>query len=332
MSVSNAHAKRAIAGKHKASATVIKGIFVKRAAAGTVSAEDGHTAASFGVSVEDIASGTYGKIQRALVVEMKAAAPLERGMAVRSTGSGFANRKSITGELAMDDSLGLDGEITAAVEDNEAITWTSDNMGDLGKYLMIIGMDTDDSTEKKELVGPLVTVGADVDGAILWSGTAASGFVGAVLMSENNAFSPVAAAGTITIRSATTETTLATMVAGAKSMGVLIASKAVAHEGVSAAGEEITAVSDGSSTKFIYYYGISNAGAELIEIEQLNASTPVTCTGKFDVLLYVVMSEVEVAETITFTATNDTTNTTKGYVVSDCRGRSGRVLVDLVAP
>lgn len=330
--VSSMHARRAIAARYKSSAAIAKGVFVARAAAGTIATETTHNAASHGVTLEKVASGAFGKVQRLGSVEMLAAAPLERGMAVRSTGGGRANRLTVTNELAVDSSLGLDGEPTAAQDDDEEIKWTSTSKQDEGKYLLVIGMDTDDSTEKKELIGPLVLAGTEVEGTVKWSGTAASGFQGYVLCKDNNVDSPIAAEGTITIRSKTSETTVATIAIGEISNGVLIASKATGHEGVSTGGGTITAVSDGASTKYIFYYGISDAGAEVIEIEQLNGVTPVSSTGTFDVLRYVVMSEVEVAQTITFTAANDATNTVKGYVASDCKGRSGMVLVDLVAP
>jgi len=330
--VSNAKAKRAIAGRYKSSAAIAKGVFVARAAAGTIATETTHNAASHGVTLEDIASGAFGNVQRFGVVEMTAAAPLEDGMAIRSTGSGYANRKTVTGELAIDSSIGLDAEVSAAMDDDEVIEWTSTHDSDIGKYLMVIGVDTDDSTEKKELIGPLAATGTYVAGTTKWSGTAGNGNIGFVLMSENNAHSPVAAAGTVTARSGTSNTTIATISAASQSAGVLIASKATGHEGVSAGGGQITAVSDTAGTKYIIYYGISSAGTELIELEQLNGVTPVTSTGAFDVIRYVVMSDVAAAHTITFTGANDTTNTTKGYAVSSCKGRGSKVLVDLVAP
>jgi hypothetical protein len=330
--VSNMEARRAIAGMCKASAAIRRGVFVARAAAGTVATETTHNAASHGVAIRDIRSGAFGPVQRLGLVPMVAAAPLEVGMAVRSTGSGFANRKTVTSELAIDSSLGLDSEITAGVDDNEAIKWTSTSPLDIGKYLMIIGVDTDDSTEKKELIGPLVTEAVEVSGAVLWSGTAAAGMVGAVLMSENNVDSPVAAVGTITIRSATTETTIATIAAGSSSMGVLICSKATGHEGVSAGGGQVDIVADGATTKNVIHYGLDAAGAELIELDALAGAVGQTSTGSFDVLRYVVLSEVEAARTVTITGQNDSTNTTKGYVASDCKTRNGIVMVDLVAP
>lgn len=330
--VSNAQAKQAISGRFKTSEAIPAGVFVKRAAAGTIAIEDTHNAASHGVAIEKTASGAFGHTQRFGVVWMSSAAPIEAGQAIRSSAGGLANRKTVTGELAIDSSLGLDGEITATIDDNEAIKWTSSHADDVGKYLLIIAVDTDDSTVKKELIGPLVAANTEVSGTILWSGTACGGAFGAILCKGNDPDSPIAAVGAITIRSATTETTLATIAAASISMGALLVSKKAGHHGVSAGGGTVTAVSDGVSTKYVIYYGINDSGAEAMELEQLNGVTPVTSTASFEVLTYIVMGDVEVAQTITYTAQNDTTNTTKGYAVSDTKGRNGKFLVDLVVP
>jgi len=203
-------------------------------------------------------------------------------------------------DLHLGASLGLTGDSVASMDDNEKVEFAS-TLGastDSGKYICVIGLDTDDSTYKTELIGPLAADNTYVAGSVLWSGGAID-ILGVVLLSTNTITSNTTAGGTITVRSETTDTTIYTLTVGETSQGVYICDPENALHGakVTSLGQPY-AVADSAETSRIVLVGLDESDAAEVTAITLNGATPVQSADAFSIVYYIALGEVTATKAV----------------------------------
>jgi len=190
-------------------------------------------------------------------------------------------------------SLGLHSEISNNMDDNEAIEFasTAGASGDSGLYLLVIGLDTDDVTYKTEIIGPLAADNTYVAGSVLWSG-GDHDIMGLVLLSSSSITANTTCSGTVTVRSATTNTTIATFTSGQGARGVVICDPDKAANGARVASEVLYAVADSANTDRICLVGLDeNSAAEVTGIT-LNGATPVSSVDQYSLVYYIALGDL----------------------------------------
>ncbi len=196
-------------------------------------------------------------------------------------------------------SLGLTADIVSNMDDNEKIEFASTTGAstDSGKYILVIGLDTDDSTFKTEMIGPLAADNTYVAGSILWSG-AAHDIMGVVVLSTNTITSNTTAAGTITVRSETSDTTVATITAGEYGQGVVICDTENALHAGKANDVVVYAVGDAATSGKICVVGTNTSDAALVNGITLNNDTAVASGTAFRNVYYVAYGDIAAADPV----------------------------------
>ena len=193
---------------------------------------------------------------------------------------------------------GTNDDIVANMDDDEEIEWSSDSASDIGKYIMVYGLDTDDATYKYEIIGPLVTQNVFVEGTVKWSG-AAEDIFGAVLLSSSTYTDVETAVGTITLRSKTTETSVLVLTVGEKSQGVYICNEDDPISGIHVLDSTVDIVADAATSVALMYHGLNVSEVEQDEKIALNGITPVTSANTYRTMQFIVTGLVANARTLT---------------------------------
>lgn len=202
--------------------------------------------------------------------------------------------------------FGLHTDIVANMNDNEAIEFAS-TVGagaDSGKYLLIIGLDTDDSTWQTEVIGPLAADNTYVSGTELWSG-ADHDIVGVVILSSSTVTDTTTTSGTVTVRSAATQTTIATLTSGEASQGVIICDPDKAANGARAHDEVLYVVGDSACTDRICVVGTDASGAKVNGIT-MNGTTPVASADDFRLVYYIGIGDLATTDSFRLYGTERT--------------------------